>query len=245
MDNKNKIIDAFKNVKANGWVSSHRSHNTGIGKTLEDLMKIKENNIQEPDLYGYEIKSHRSTSKSRVSLFTLAPSSDAGNANLRDLFGKDKGSGKKTLFTSIFGNRFNSYDKRLSFKLIVNREEQRVYIGVYKLRGAECLNSSVYYTFDDINNVLSLKLNKLFYAPANCRVVNKVEEFQFNSAVIYTDTSIEKFIYCIENGFIMYDLRMGVYKSGEHEGEPHDHGSGFRIKPTDFGQLYDKCEKIN
>jgi hypothetical protein len=28
----------------------------------------------------------------------------------------------------------------------------------------------------------------------------------------------------------MFDIRIGVYKTGKHSGKAHDHGSGFRIQ---------------
>ena len=37
-ENTTLFIENFKRVRDLGFVRSHRSHNTGIGKTLEDLM---------------------------------------------------------------------------------------------------------------------------------------------------------------------------------------------------------------
>ena len=39
------------------YVKSHRVGDTGIGKTLEDLLGITENNIAGPDFATYELKS--------------------------------------------------------------------------------------------------------------------------------------------------------------------------------------------
>ena len=44
-----KFIELFKSIKELGWVKTHRTGQTGIGKTLEDLLGIIENNIQGPD----------------------------------------------------------------------------------------------------------------------------------------------------------------------------------------------------
>ena len=45
-----------------GFVESHREGDTGIGKTLEDLLGITENNIAGPDFATYELKSARKDS---------------------------------------------------------------------------------------------------------------------------------------------------------------------------------------
>ena len=86
MTNKEKIIQAFFQVKSMGWVRSHRSNNTGIGKTFEDCIGVIENNLNEPDLFGFEIKAHRGASASYVTLFTKSPSFSSGaNAYLKTL----------------------------------------------------------------------------------------------------------------------------------------------------------------
>lgn len=46
----------------------------------------------------------------------------------------------------------------------------------------------------------------------------------------------------IDDGKLMVDIRIGSYKSGKNKGKPHDHGTGFRIKPVDLDSLYE--EKI-
>ena len=43
-----KVLQGFKKdfsaVKSKGFIESHRTHNTGIGKTFEDAIGIVENN---------------------------------------------------------------------------------------------------------------------------------------------------------------------------------------------------------
>ena len=45
---EDKVLQGFKKdflaIKEKGFVESHRKHNTGIGKTFEDLIGIVENN---------------------------------------------------------------------------------------------------------------------------------------------------------------------------------------------------------
>lgn len=53
----NDFIQEYKKIVAMGWIKTHRSGPTGIGKTLEDLLGITENNIDGPDFGDYELKS--------------------------------------------------------------------------------------------------------------------------------------------------------------------------------------------
>ena len=90
MTNEELIIARFREVKALGWVKSNRKNNTGIGKTFEDYVGVVENNIDEPDLYGYEIKSHRTESNSYVTLFTKVPTFPQGaNSILKEKYGSN------------------------------------------------------------------------------------------------------------------------------------------------------------
>ena len=112
MTNKEKIISRFRAVKKLGYVKSHRRNNTSIGKTFEDYIGVVENNVDKPDLYGFEIKSHRELAQSYVTLFTKSPSFPKGaNAYLKDKFGMpyDENSELKKLHTSMFANISNMY----------------------------------------------------------------------------------------------------------------------------------------
>ncbi len=53
------FIKEYRKIQDMGWVTTHRPGNTGIGKTLEDLLGIAENNFQEPDFGEYELKASR------------------------------------------------------------------------------------------------------------------------------------------------------------------------------------------
>ena len=47
------FIREYSQIKNMGWITTHRSGPTGIGKTLEDLLDIAENNIDGPDFGDY------------------------------------------------------------------------------------------------------------------------------------------------------------------------------------------------
>ena len=96
-----EFINRYLAVKELGWVRSHRSNNTGIGKTLEDLMEIVENNIEGPDLGDVEIKSQRKLTSSKLTLFTKKPTGpDGANTVLRDKYGKQNPTHPECRFAS-------------------------------------------------------------------------------------------------------------------------------------------------
>ena len=74
-------------------MKTHRKGDTGVGKTLEDLLDIKENNIPLPDIVGIaELKAYRKSALSMLTLFTLEPQPKGGARDrvLLDNFGYSK-----------------------------------------------------------------------------------------------------------------------------------------------------------
>ena len=52
----------FKKIKEMGFVPSLRKGSTGIGYTLETMLRITENNAAASDIEGAELKTHRHNS---------------------------------------------------------------------------------------------------------------------------------------------------------------------------------------
>ena len=53
-----EFVREYTRIKELGWIRTHRSGPTGIGKTLEDLLGIVENNIDGPDFGDYELRQY-------------------------------------------------------------------------------------------------------------------------------------------------------------------------------------------
>lgn len=249
--NRAFIIDCFRKVKAmsENFVPSLRGSDTGIGKTFEDYAGVVENNLAGPDLAGYEIKSHREESKSYITLFTKSPSFPSrANGYLVGRFGSpyEENPDLKRLHTSMFATRFNSFDGNYSFRLIHDRAERAIRIGVYDLATKRLIDANAGYTYACLETVLHRKMKNLFYVRAErrFRAADGVEEFRFDRAEIYAGPSLDRFLQLIDDGLIMYDIRIGSYKSGRSYGKAHDHGSGFRILESNLKLLYSEHEKI-
>ncbi|GAB6977053.1 MvaI/BcnI family restriction endonuclease [Prevotella falsenii] len=242
---KEFIIDKFKKVKNLGFVISKRKNNTGIGKTFEDYVGVVENNLAEPDLAGFEIKTHRGESNSYVTLFTKAPSFPKGaNAYLNKKYGEPytepiEKVGLNRLHTSIFANDYNTFANKLSFKLINDREERTIRIGVYDLKH-KLIDTSVGYNYDILGKILKKKLHNLFYVSAERKYEGNLEQFHFNKAELYTEPSFDKFLDLLDEGKIMFDIRIGSYPNGKS----HDHGSCFRMLEHNIKQLYNTKETV-
>ena len=61
----------FRIVKEKGFIKSIRKGPTGVGHTFERVMGLTENNLSVPDIDGIELKTHRDSSNSMITLLTF------------------------------------------------------------------------------------------------------------------------------------------------------------------------------
>ena len=237
------ILEKFREVNRLGFVPCRRSRDAGIGRTFEDYVGVVENIPERPDLAGYEIRSHREESMSYITLFTKAPGFPVrANAYLVERFGTsyEGNPALKKLHASMFSSRYSTRNNPYSFRLIHDRSAGLLRIGVYDVQTKQLLDACAGYTYGSLERKLQAKLKNLFYVSAErrYRASDGVEEFYFNRAEIYGNPSLDRFLQLIDDGLIMYDIRIGSYRSGRNFGKVHDHGSGFRIIESNLRLLY-------
>jgi len=233
--NKNykELEELFKNIKNMGWIESHRKGNTGIGKTFEDLLDKKEDNLSLPDFKNIEIKSQRNASKSMITLFTKSPDYPLGvNTLLREKFGNisSKYNNKKILHTTINSKTFNTHISGNNFKISIDKKLKRLVLQVQDNQSKEIIYENAYWSFDNIQKALEHKLKYIAIVGADEKVENSKNYFKFTDIMLITGITLEKFLEALENGDIFIDIRIGVFNSEKNKGKTHDHGTGFRIK---------------
>jgi len=242
MVNKDLVISEFQRIRNLGFVKSNRPNNRdgGIGNTLEDYLGVQENNLREADFEGFEIKSKRQFNSSYLTLFSKSPTGPSGaNSILKEKYGECRDPQfpeLKKLYASIFGHRESLvYNKHLmkldvlhstqTLNLKIKEENQKIY-------------DEVNWSFNELISSSS-KMKNLLVVFAQEKVINGIRHYHYVNAEIYLNFNFLKFLKCIENGVIMFDIRIGVHKTGNNYGKPHDHGSGFRVKKENISDLYD------
>ena len=244
-----EFVSKIQRIKQMGFVQSHRSGPTGIGKTLEDLLGITENNIAGPDFSVFELKTGRKESQSMLTLFTKAPMPDGVNSTLLEVFGylqrkkprdhkqlsltgeeidnSNVPLHEKELHSTVDSNKPNSQGLKLEIK------GDRLYIGNDK--GVEA-----YYDNDTLRVSFEKKYHKLIYVLADHKKEQGNEYFWFNEAYLLDGFSFERFSELVEEGKLKVDIRIGHYSNGRL----HDHGTGFRILPKYLPQCFETIERI-
>ncbi len=214
----------LKNIKALGFVKTHRKGDTGIGKTLEDLLGIKENNIPLPDIGEIaELKAYRRSTSSMLTLFTLEPQPKGGDRDriLLDNFGyskRDNGRSKE-LHSTLSCKRYNNQ----GLKLKVEKDKVRI-VGKGK-------RLNIYWGMEDLRKKFEAKLPALVYALADCKEIKGTEHFHFNQAYFLEGFDFDHFKNMVKKDAIVVDFRMFYRPSGS----VRNHGTGFRVK---IKQLY-------
>jgi hypothetical protein len=234
-NNFDEIKKRLEEIKEIGFVKTHRSGQTGIGKTLEDLLGIKENNIPGPNALGIiELKAIRKNGKSMLTLFTLAPSPPKINSLLVEKYGyiSPTRKNKKILHTTVNGPEFNTIKDEYGFKVEV--EKDRVNLIHY-------LDEIVaYWLEEDLKEAFERKLKNLLLIKAESRGKGKDEEFWYNEGYLLNGFSFENFKNLIKEGIILIDIRIGQYPNGK----THDHGTGFRIFLNNLDLCYENKIRV-
>ena len=237
-----EFIDRYLAVKELGWVRSHRSNNTGIGKTLEDLLMIEENNLDEADIGDVEIKSQRALTSSKVTLFTKKPTGpDGANNILRDQYGvqNPKHPDLMQMHASMF-NYWNQTYKKWGMRLQPSDKEERIYLEIKNLETDQIESFTCWYDYDVIRYIIAKKMNILAFVSADSRTgTDGKEEFRFKECKLFYGGTFERFLTLMNDGKIQYDIQIGSYKTpGKSYGKVHDHGSGFRIARGNMAELF-------
>jgi hypothetical protein len=236
-------------IKSTGYVSSHRKGDTGIGKTLEDLLGIRENNIAGPDFATYELKTGRKDSVSMITLFTKAPMPANANKKLLETFGyMQRKTSRDYKQLSLTGEKISESkipitDKELhttidalkpnSVGLKLGVRENRLYIENEK-------NVEAYWDNLTLMEAFEQKYHKLIYVLADPKIEGGKEYFWYNEAFLLDGFSFQKFSELVIEGKLKVDIRIGHYP----DGRLHDHGTGFRILPKYLPQCFKTIEQI-
>src|SRR3989338_6616306 len=230
------IVKKLKELFKQGYVKSLRSNDTGIGYTLETLLKIKENNSGEPafDYNGLpvELKAQRETASSRVTLMTKTPNWDPLKPKeIMEKFGYKDLHDRQALKITLIANNFNAK----GFKLEVNKVADRLNI-VHKDYG-----TVAYFGIKELMQKLSDKIYKnLILVLADRKKKGEQEYFRYTKAIILQELSEDAFEKLFNDGLIVWEFRMHI----KEDGSVRDHGPGFRISKNHIDKLYKKNKVI-
>ncbi|MEM0143053.1 MAG: MvaI/BcnI family restriction endonuclease [Candidatus Parvarchaeum sp.] len=219
----NELVERLQEI-SNQWVPSNRVNDTGIGKTLEDLLGIQENNFPGPNGEKVELKSIRKNSTSMITLFTKTPTPSELIKKLLEDYGYPSKTdpSKNVLHVDLYGNRATEIRGIPSLKLSISPER----IDIESLEGRRYGG----WSYEVLRSSFEAKMYRVLLVKADSRGSRGHEEFNYNEAWVLMGFSFERFITLIEKGIVKVELRLGLYPEGSRQaGQPHDHGTAFRV----------------
>jgi hypothetical protein len=199
------FVSRLREIKQMGYVETHRAGNTGIGKTLEDLLGIEENNIPGPDAAGVELKSTRAHSNNLNTLFTKEPPRGQRKLWNQDLVrdlgyedSKERQALKVTVRPNVPNNRgfYLTYDES---SVAVSHEEW---------------GDVATYPLDFLQETFEGKMPELVMVIADTKTVDGREHFWYNEAYHLDGFDGDDFLQLMRDGVITLDLRMHIKESG-------------------------------
>jgi len=228
------VIEKLKAIKKMGYIRTHRVGDTGIGKTLEDLLGITENNIPGPNAEMIELKSARKNASSMLTLFTKSPLPMGANSVLLQRFGYEsaRGNKRKELHTTVNAIEYNQLRGEPGFKIGVKKDRINLITIQNEIMG--------YWDKEILKKSFERKLPELLYVKVEAKGKDSNEEFWFNEAWLLKGFDFDNFLSLLREGVILVDIRIGQYPNGR----THDHGTGFRVFPDRLDLCFSYREKI-
>lgn len=256
---KEELIAAFHDIEARHWIeNTQRTTNDGAaGNMLEDLLGIPENNLPIPNAAEWELKTHRDTTTSLLTLFHQEPSPlalkvVAGFLTPRygwphRLAGRtypaDEMSFRATLCAGRSTRGFTVVVDDVERKVCVAfcpdevREQDRHWLQQVGGRVADLhsLEITPYWGFDDLFSRARTKLRNCFFVWAEVKREKGKTYFHFYKVLMLRNLQKDKFLNAIRQGliYIDFDARTG-----------HNHGTKFRIMPQTIPTIYEECRVV-
>ena len=219
--NLEQFIEKFSEIRRMSFVESRRRGPTGIGKTLEDLLGITENNIALPDFGNLELKAHRLSSTNLITLFTF--NRKVWKMNPLEAvrkYGTLDSSGRKGLYFTM-SRVANSMD----LFLFIDSEA----VSVRHVSG-EILAE---WNLTALAEQFMKKIPAVVFVSAQVEIRAGNEWFHYTRAKLLKDTSPDILKDQIAAGNVLIDLRL--HDTGT---SARNHGTGFRINPENMHLLY-------
>ena len=213
--NTKKLIEIHNKKVAGKWHRTHRKGDTGIGKTYEDLVGIKENNSKDSDLSDAEIKCKRIQSTASTSLFTKNPNS----------YGMCKRQAAKK-----YGD-WHPKEQRYGLWSLKNFTKEITDEKILVKDGDKIIYSWSKKTLENIK-----KIDSLVYVTADTKIVDGVEYFWYHNPIVVRDVFKGRIKEFIEAGVIYLEPRIWHYPE-KAKNNYRDRGWAWRIRPNQLSEI--------
>lgn len=255
---KQELISELRGISSRGFIpSTYGTTDAAIGRLLEDLLGIEENNLPIPNASEWELKSKRIGSTALTSLVHPEPSPRAMKLVPQVLLPRygwphqEAGgrhpdgelSFRQTLTHGVRTDRGFTFEiDRKQRRIVVTFDSSAVdvrhskwLVTVDKRTGLGPLDPLPYWGFDDLEAVIRQKLTNAFFVEAEKKKVDGVEHFWYRRVTILSSFDFQKFLDVARSGALKveFDARTG-----------HNHGTKFRVPGNRLPDLYHSAQVV-
>ena len=214
-----ELVGHYDRINALGWVNTLRSGDTGIGYTFEELVGIKENNDQNADFKGIEIKCKSQKqgcrASSKTNLFQLAPTwtrKIKGIERLRSI-GRADETGRHSCYSQVTTTPNN---------LGLCLETWPAPLDIDLLQRSDKLG---FWTRSRLRERLAMKHSRAAFIKAETRSYRGVAQYRYNEFVYCEQPDIERFVDMVSARKIVFEFTM----SERPLGKVRNHGYPWRL----------------
>ena len=255
---KSELLEELRSICKRGFIESAAGKtDAAIGRTLEDLLGIEENNLPIPNASEWELKSKRIGSTALTSLVHPEPSPRGLKLVPQVLLPRygwpHKEAGGKYPSTELSFRQTLTCEQRTDrgFTFEIDTKHKRIgvtfdahavdtrhepwLVSVDRRTGLGPLNPMPYWGFDDLEAVIRKKLTNAFFIEAENKVMDGAEHFWYRRATMLTSFDFNKFLNVAREGALKveFDARTG-----------HNHGTKFRLRGNRLPDLYRSADVL-
>jgi hypothetical protein len=240
-----ELLELF-NAHKNYAILTNRSGPTGIGKTFEDLMGKKEDNLSLPDFQGLiELKARDMESSSMINLFTKSPdylpASAASfldykvNSYLLRNYGYIGEKGEQRLCATLSAKKA-VYPKggKYGFSLEIDDANKFIHIVVIDRETGKEVFKDAGWTYEMLLDTTKKKLQSLALISAQKKIIEGNTYYVYRHLDMIDGLDNAGLIDMIKQDIVRIDLRMKM----REDDTVRDHGTGFRIRNKNLISVY-------
>lgn len=224
-----EFLVQFDKVSARGFVKTLRPGDTGVGYTLETLLKIPENNSPRGDFQGMEIKAYRDSEtefddQDKMNLFLKEPEWLDGLTTAERIrqYGYKDPNGRQAWYLSV-----TSRKNEANLQLVVT--EQGTLLEIHRNK-----QPIARWNAEILEQRLQEKHAHSVFIGAESRGEGPDEEFWYKTVTWCQEPSAKRLLELTANGDIIVELRMHL----RPDGSARNHGTAFRIRKHKLQTLF-------
>lgn len=231
-----ELLNKLKLIANAGYVKSVVNSDTGIGRTIEQLLGIEMNSSKSPDYKGIELKSFRASRNNRKGLFGKTPdwelSKFKSRVEILDAFGYWE-KGVFRLYNTIRGTGRNAQG------LILKIENKKDWLVENSDRPE--IGDFLVWKLETLRKELLKKHKETFWIKADSKIEDNNEYFHFKEVEHTKNPMIDKFEILVETGAITLDYPIKRMP----DGKVIDKGCNFKLKANCLDLLFPPSEIYN